>query len=519
MTFLNRNLLKGILLFIAYLLTAKLGHSLSAVNGFATLVWVPTGLSFAVLFLWGRSYWPGIFFGALAANIWIGVPALAALTIAAGNTLEAFVGVYLFKKIAGADSSLERVRDVGAFVFLGSLLSAIISSTIGASALYSEGLITQETLFLTWRAWWIGDVLSNLVVAAFLIVWIKNFRFRGKPERKIEGFILGTLVITLSLLVFSNWPFQNLHHYLRPHWIFLLLIWATLRFGQKANVSLTLALSTIAVTGTVLGNGPYSGESISENLFLLQLFIGAVALSGLFFGALGREKEHALRMRTDFISIASHELRTPLTGLHLSLNILKEYQRENPSTEVGHAINALDRQTGKLTSLVDSLLNVAQIENGNLILEKKDTDVSSMVREVSSSLSDLLERTSCSLKLDIQPMVKSFCSSYGIEQVLTNLLMNAMKYGAGKDVFISLSSSGSLCRLSVRDEGRGISREHHQKIFERYQRVENQDSQGLGLGLYISKLIVDAHKGSISVKSAPGKGSTFIVEIPIWETP
>ena len=86
---------------------------------------------------------------------------------------------------------------------------------------------------------------------------------------------------------------------------------------------------------------------------------------------------------------------------------------------------------------------------------------------------------------------------------------------SGKDVKISLASQGDRIRLCVKDEGRGISPEFHEKIFERYQRVEKNDGQGLGLGLYISKLIVDAHKGSISVESEPGKGSTFIVEFPV----
>lgn len=511
----HRHKLKGPLLFCAYLLSAKLGLSLSAVSGFATLIWLPTGLSFAALYLWGKRFWPAITLGALAANMWMGAPLVTALFIAGGNTLEAVAGVYLFRKFSAADSGLERVRDVGAFVFFGALMSTLISATIGVSALYFSGIVSLGTFSQTWSAWWIGDVLSNLVVAPFIMIWARKSNFETNSPRKIEGIVLGTLVLVLCSLVFSNWLSPEIQQYLRPHWIFLLLIWATLRFGQKANVSLTLALAVIAIACTILGSGPYADQSLSENLILLQMFTGAVALSGLFFGALGREKEHALRMRTDFISIASHELRTPLTGLHLSLKILKDYQKENPSSQVGNAIMALDRQAGKLTKLVDSLLNVAQIENGNLILEKKETDVSLLVHDVSLGLGELLERTSCSLKLDIQPSVRSICSSYGIEQVLTNLLMNSMKYGAGKDVRITLLSLGNRIRLSVKDQGRGISSEHHQKIFERYQRVDNNETQGLGLGLYISKLIIDAHNGSISVDSEPGKGSTFTVEFPV----
>lgn len=507
-------LIKGIFLFAAYLSSARLGLSLSSVSDFATLIWLPTGISFAALFLWGRSYWPAIILGSLATNLLTGAPAMAAIFMAMGNTLEAVVGVTLFRKFSLPDSRLERVRDVVALVS-AALLSTIISAVIGVGALYASGIVSGQTFGETWRTWWIGDLLSDFVIAPFIIIWSRAPRFSMSTSRKIEGFVMGAILVTLSVFIFSDWPSPGLSKYLRPFWIFLLLIWATLRFGQKTNVLLTLVLAGIATTFTVLGQGPYQEESVSDSLLLLQMFTGAVALSGLFFGALGREKEEALRMRTDFISIASHELRTPITGLNLSLDLLKGYEASNPSQEVHRTIQALDRQSKKLTSLVNSLLNVAQIESGNLVLEKKETDVSTLVKDVSDGLGDLLERTSCKLQLNIQPMVKSVCSSYGLEQVLTNLMMNSMKYGAGKEVSISLGVHGDKVRLSVKDEGSGIAPEEQRKIFDRFHRASSKNVQGLGLGLYISKLIVEAHQGNISVKSEPGKGATFIVEIPV----
>jgi signal transduction histidine kinase len=118
--------------------------------------------------------------------------------------------------------------------------------------------------------------------------------------------------------------------------------------------------------------------------------------------------------------------------------------------------------------------------------------------------------------MEVQPMVIGHCSAYGIELVLTNLMMNAIKYGAGHPVKIKLESCGKRARISVHDEGRGIAPEDHQKIFERYVRVKKGTTiQGLGLGLYISKLIVDAHQGEIIVESALGKGATFTVDLPV----
>ncbi len=505
---------KGFLLFFAYLLSARMGLSLSAVSGFATLVWLPTGIAFAALLLWGKRYWPAVALAAISVNLWTGAPVLVALGMGIGNTLEAVIGVTLFRRFAGVDTRLDNIRHVTVLVVCVGLISTMFSATIGVGSLYLGQMVKSDGLLSTWWAWWIGDVLSALVVAPLLIVWSRPPVFEKSFSRRIEGLVLGFLVIALSLAVFSPWPFRDLHQYIQLYWVFLLLIWATLRFGQHANVLLTMVLSTIAIIGTLMGHGPYYGSTVSENLLLLQLFMSAVALSGLFFGALGREKDDAIRLRTDFISIASHELRTPVTGINISIDVLKGLGiHENPN--VGSAMDSLERQTKKLSTLVESLLNVAQIESGNLILEKKETDISELVHRVADNLKELRERKGCELNLEIQPLVRGVVSPYGIEQVLTNLVMNSLKYGQGKPITITLAETGTGATLSVQDHGQGIAPGNHQRIFERYERVKSEtNQQGVGLGLYLSKLIVNAHQGKISVQSQEGKGSIFTVEIP-----
>ena len=308
----------------------------------------------------------------------------------------------------------------------------------------------------------------------------------------------------------------DLDKYIQPYWLFLLLVWATLRFGQHANVLLTLVLSGIAIYGTLKGVGPYNEGTLANNLFLLQLFAGAVALSGLFFGALGREKNEAIRMRSDFISIASHELRTPVTSLSLSVSVMKEIFQDEKRPSGIQVIEALDRQSKKLVRLVDSLLNVAQIETGNLILEKRETDLSALVLDVVNGLKDVLERSRSELRTEISQDIRIVCSAYGIEQVLTNLILNASKYGVGRPVIVRLERDGKWAKLSVIDHGKGISPDNHRRIFERYERVDpGPESQGLGLGLYVSKLIVEDHKGQIKVESRERVGAVFSVCLPL----
>lgn len=508
-------MVKGLCFVFAYIVTARLGLSLAAVSGFATMIWIPTGMSFAALYLWGRQFWPAVFIGAAVTNYLTGADLTTAFFMGGGNALEAWMGVTLFRKFAGPDSRLETVRDVATFVGSAAVASTIISASIGVTALLASGIVTTETFLPTWLAWWTGDFLSDLIIAPVFLVW-RYPKARPSQGTVTEGAILGTLVVGLVLAMFSEFPKNDLHEIVRPHWIFLFLIWGTLRFSQHANVLMSLLLSAIAITGTMMGHGPYTdGHNVRENLLLLQMFSSSIALSGLFFGALGREKENALRVRTDFISIASHELRTPITGLAITLDVLRELLKENADNQKYElVVNGLDRQARKLTTLVDTLLNVSKLESGNLVLEKKDTDLSLLVQDVSRNLGDLFEKTNCNLNLRIQPAVRGVCSSYGMEQVLTNLLMNSLKYGAGKPVTIELTEKNNRAVLQVIDGGMGIPAEHQEKIFERYHRVNSDDSKGLGLGLYISRLIVDAHHGKITVSSVEGKGSTFTVEIP-----
>ncbi|MFL5785348.1 MAG: ATP-binding protein [Bacteriovoracaceae bacterium] len=508
--------MKGIVFFLLYVVTAVAGLKLSAVNNYATLLWVPTGLSLAILYLWGLRLWPVVAVGALVTNYWIGKNFGVALGMSVGNTLEAIIGVSLFLRFCGPGSRLEKVREVTSFLFSGALVGPVVSATVGVTSLALAGSL-NESFLRTWAVWFAGNSISAMVIGSFLIVWKNPPRIFAPFKRMFEGGILLGCIVALCLAIFGPLYSPELYHYVRTYWIFIFLIWTTLRFGQPANTFVVLTLFTIAVTCTLMGYGHYQHKNLADNLFHLQTFLGAVAISGLYFAALGAEKDEALRIRTDFISIASHELRTPLTSFEVSLHYLKELLSDKSHLELApEAIAVLERQSKKMGAMVDSLLNVAKIESGNLVMEKKETDISSLVRDVAADLSGLVAYTRCSLQLEIQPMVKGNCSAYGIEQVLTNLIMNAIKYGAGSPVKIKLESCGKRACITVQDEGRGIAPEDHQKIFERYMRVnKGNGTQGLGLGLYISKLIVDAHQGKIIVESALGKGATFKVDLPV----
>src|SRR5262249_32860549 len=145
-----------------YVVLGKLGLALVTVSKFAAFVWPAAGVSLAALLLGGMRLWPGIALGAFVVNWWIGAPPLCALSIAAGNTLEAVVAAYLMKRF-GFRGSFDRLRDVLGLVLLAVLLSSTVSATIGVAAIWGTGLVATGHLAPTWRAWYVGDALGDLV--------------------------------------------------------------------------------------------------------------------------------------------------------------------------------------------------------------------------------------------------------------------------------------------------------------------------------------------------------------------
>jgi PAS domain S-box-containing protein len=229
------------------------------------------------------------------------------------------------------------------------------------------------------------------------------------------------------------------------------------------------------------------------------------------------EARRAVRLRDEFTHIAAHELRTPLTPLRLHLEqALRQVARLPASDDHRRHLDVALRQLGRLERLVESLLDVTRIRQGGLTLEPTRVDLGELAREVAASLSGLLERARCPLTIDASPDVVGQWDRLRIEQVLINLLTNAAKYGAGAPIEIGVHADGPRALLVVRDRGIGIAADDHERIFEWCERAVSPGSYGgLGLGLYITRQLIAAHGGTITITSEPGAGSTFTVELPL----
>ena len=231
------------------------------------------------------------------------------------------------------------------------------------------------------------------------------------------------------------------------------------------------------------------------------------------------ELRRALTIRDEFLSIAAHELRTPLSALALQLEGLRRgLVKEGPEADRGRVLRKIQtavRQTERLNALVQSLLDVSRIGAGRLALDVEEVDMARIVQDVSGRMTDEAARQGSTLHVHAPPSVVGRWDRARIEQVLTSLLANAVKYGAGRPIEVHLSAQGEHVELHVVDRGIGIGEEDLDRIFGMFERAApSQHYGGLGLGLYIARQIVAAHGGTLEVKSRRGEGATFTVRLP-----
>lgn len=263
----------------------------------------------------------------------------------------------------------------------------------------------------------------------------------------------------------------------------------------------------------------------SEDLAFAQEFAGRAAFS-LENSRLYRESQQAVQLRDEFLAVASHELRTPLTTLRLLIQgQIRRLQKQNgqpvPSATVLRQLERADAQSSRLGGLVENLLDITRLSSGGLELSRQEIDLAALTKEIVSRHQEELQRAHCKLSLDADSPVLGFWDGDRLDQVITNLLSNAIKYGSGAEISIRVHQSAEDACVQVSDKGIGIAPEDQENIFERFARgVSEQHYGGLGLGLWIACHIVQAHGGTIEVKSERGIGSTFTVTLPKeWDEP
>jgi signal transduction histidine kinase len=235
------------------------------------------------------------------------------------------------------------------------------------------------------------------------------------------------------------------------------------------------------------------------------------------------ELQNAVRMRDDFMSMVAHELRTPLNTLYLEAQLRKmQLDRGNTAffdTAYLQKMVARDKlQVQNMVRLIDDMLDVTRLRNNRLSIRPSEVDLPALLERVVGNLANQAASSGCSITLHAEQPLTGRWDEFRIEQVVINLLTNALRYGEGKPVDVRMTPVPEGVRIDVRDRGRGIPEADQQRIFGQFERAvarEGDKTGGLGLGLYITHQLVQAHGGSIEVESRPGEGSVFTVRLPL----
>jgi signal transduction histidine kinase len=505
-----------IALFWVYLTTALVGLRLDAISGFATLVWFPTGIAIAVLVLSGYRFWPAVTLGAFLANWVNGASIPVALGISFGNTLEAIVAVYLFRDVLHLRPALSGLTDVLMFIFVIIPVSTVISASIGVFSLWRGGVLTgYQEVTQTWAVWWIGDFLSALVISPVILTHKNGPTGSFSWKRRLEIIILAILICILGFTIFLSLFGLGVQNPSLTYLVFPPIIWISLRFGLAEITQVTFAFSALAVLGAIFGIGPFAPGDLSSNLLLLNSFIGIIATTSLLLSSVIQERRELELKKDDFLSMASHELKTPLTSLKLFTEILSRKFKKERDRESIEYLQRMEEQIDRVTHLINDLLRLAKIQSPNPQSAKETFPLDSLIFQIIQTMQVVAPEYRFINKGKVRHLI--YGDREQLEQVLFNLISNAVKYSVqNKKIVITTKKDNKRIIISVKDFGIGISEKEKGRVFERFYRTSAGSflASGLGIGLYMSKDIVESHKGDIWFESKEGKGSTFHVSLP-----
>lgn len=396
-----------------------------------------------------------------------------------------------------------------------------------------------------------GIIIFALVILTLIIsaIWIfvKKIRSKTGTEKKQLNPILYGIIVTFTLIVIFNFifpAFLNNSDFVSSGaffvFPFLLGTGYAIFKHQFLNVKvisteiLTLILALVIFIEVVVSKD-FENLLINIAVFILVIILGILLIKSVVKEVRQREQLEVLtkqlelandqlkvldQARAEFISIASHQLRTPPATVKWYLSALLQGDYGPISSEVGEMLKKAERTNNSLISLIEDLLNVSRIERGKMEFLFEPVNLQDLADLTFEQLAPIAQEKHLELQFEkpSQPMPVINADKEKLRQVMNNMIDNAIKYTKQGSIKISLNADQTNIRFQVADSGKGISKEDAAKIFEKFSRGKEsiKQSAGLGLGLYVAKVIIEQHKGKIWAESdGEGKGSRFIFEIPI----
>jgi len=424
--------------------------------------------------LCGPRVWPGLALGAFFANLTTAGSVATSCAIATGNTLEALIGAWTMRRFAGGQRAFERPHDILRYVLTTALASTAVSATIGVTSLALAGYAPWDRYVPIWSTWWLGDVVSDLVVAPLLIVWASPARTRG---RRIEAAALVAAIWLFGQVVFGAWLPWSAHHYPLSFLGLPPLIWAAFRFGSRGASAGSMLMFAIAIVGTLRGFGPFALHEPNTSLILLQGFTGTMAVAALMMAALvtGHERvatelgDANARLEQDASRQRDAEARI-IASLREKDVLLKEiHHRVKNNLQVMSSLLSL--QADQLTdpasvrALTDSqhrirsmaLVHEALYGSPNLATVDMQAYLTRLVRPLEQThatagrVDVVMDGSGVTLPIDCAGP----CGLI-LNELISNALRHAFADGRRGRVRVRLRRAGDVVTVSVDDDGLGL---------------------------------------------------------------
>ena len=524
--YLSQEPIRSIVLFAVIVIAAKFGqYAQGAWNTSPAILWPPTGIALAAVWLWGYRYSGPVFFGLfLAAATGPGAHLLPAVVSTLGRVIGVVVGAFLLKKVK-FDGWFATMRSVLAF-FAVVIVTGMIEPTISMLVAAAAGDLTS---YVSWTRSWAGHALSCLVFTPLLIAW--SMPDRRKVTQSVAERVIAILFLMFSVYFLFWTRAASNFTFLFFGFFFLAHFWIAFRSSARMLAFSLFVTTVFGILGLFLS--PVPGTSLSDQLFAAELFLFLVAPIFYIFFALVKERAHTVEelkealgriekegtVKNEFIVVLAHELRNPLAPIKTTLEIL-ELEEHDPETK--HLIKRAHQQVHSMRRLLDDLLDITRVTQGKFELKLERAHLCTLIDRCVDSTRELFKERGHTLEVhppcndsivfDVDPV--------RFEQILINLLNNAAKYtNPGGRIEIHHEVSDGFVVLKVKDNGIGIAEEHLAKIFHPFWQMKASTAGGVGgvgIGLSLTKHIVEMHGGDLSVESAGlGKGCVFTVRIPI----
>ena len=484
----------------------------------AAAIWPSAGIALAAVILFGYSVWPGIFLGSFSIYAWtfnfnldfFGIYLLIALS----TTAAALVGYALIQRSLGNSIRLVKKRDIVKFLLLGGFVSCLIPATVSLAAMNLSKIISLSELPLHWLVWWSGDTLGVIIFTPTLLILLS---YPGKFwQQRMISVALPALIIFLffslfywfaTKMTFSNGMglsintlFDNLSG------IYVVILLCGLCF---ACVFIVLFLT---FSGRHLRKDKII--TIKTSQLLNELNNQKQAEQEL---SIAKDKaESANQAKNQFLSHISHELRTPLNGILGFTQLLQKKPTLNSDDK--EQLNTIQNCADHLLNLINDILDISKIESGKVEIISEPFDFKCFLYDLMGVFKLKTDDKNIRFEVEYEDLPDCVDSDEKrLRQIFSNLISNAINFTNQGSVIVTIRFKNNQLHFTVTDTGCGIAEQDHEKIFQPFVQVKSPDfvENGSGLGLTITRQLIQLLGGTIAFKSQLNQGSKFLVLIPL----